>query len=287
MKRIIYIILAATAAFTACKKDESAKINDVTIQVVIGNEPVTDAVEVTVTDKSSSTAYKATTVNGTATFQLVAGIYEASATVYKESSIFNGTNPAVTVVDNGTNSFRLELSESTTSQVIIKELYFAGCMDNEDAKDYALDKYVILYNNSPVEADASKFAFAIGNPANANATNNYLKDGKLTYSDYIPAWTACWWFDTNVRIAPYSQIVISITGAINHTETYRNSVDLRSSTMSATIRLLQRPSLQATISRLTATEWATHGPSPRHLRPSSSSLRKEPAPRISSRILKT
>ena len=189
-------------------------------------EPVTDAVEVTVTDKSSSTAYKATTVNGTATFQLVAGIYEASATVYKESSIFNGTNPAVTVVDNGTNSFRLELSESTTSQVIIKELYFAGCMDNEDAKDYALDKYVILYNNSPVEADASKFAFAIGNPANANATNNYLKDGKLTYSDYIPAWTACWWFDTNVRIAPYSQIVISITGAINHTETYRNSVDL-------------------------------------------------------------
>ena len=35
MKRIIYIILAATAAFTACKKDESAKINDVTIQVVI------------------------------------------------------------------------------------------------------------------------------------------------------------------------------------------------------------------------------------------------------------
>ena len=28
MKRIIYIILAATAAFTACKKDESAKIND-------------------------------------------------------------------------------------------------------------------------------------------------------------------------------------------------------------------------------------------------------------------
>ena len=29
-----------------------------------------------------------------------------------------------------------------------------------------------------------------------------------------------------MRIAPYSQIVISITGAINHTETYRNSVDL-------------------------------------------------------------
>lgn len=226
MKRIIYIILAATAAFTACKKDESAKINDVTIQVVIGNEPVTDAIEVTVTDKSSSTAYKATTVNGTATFRLVAGIYEASATFYKESSIYNGTNSAVTVVDGGANSFTLNLTASTTSQIIIKELYVGGCMDNEGAKDYALDKYVILYNNSPLEADASKMAFGIGSPANSNSINFYLKDGNLTYSDYIPAWNAVWWFQKEVKIAPYSQIVISITGAINHTETYSKSVDL-------------------------------------------------------------
>ena len=56
MKKLIYILLAAAATFTACKKDESAKINDVTVQVLIGDEPVTDAVEVTVTDKSTSTA---------------------------------------------------------------------------------------------------------------------------------------------------------------------------------------------------------------------------------------
>ncbi len=226
MKKFIFILLASAAAFTACKKDESAKINDVTVQVLIGNEPVTDAVEVTVTDKSTSTAYKATTVSGTATFQLVAGIYEASATLYKESSIYNGTNSSVTVVDGEANSFTLNLTASTTSQVIIKELYIGGCMDNEGAKDYALDKYVILYNNSPLEADAGKMAFAIGSPANSNATNFYLKDGKLTYSDYIPAWNAVWWFQKDVKIAPYSQIVISITGAINHTETYNNSVDL-------------------------------------------------------------
>ena len=226
MKKLIYILLAAAATFTACKKDESAKINDVTVQVLIGDEPVTDAVEVTVTDKSTSTSYKTTAINGTATFQLVAGIYEASATLYKESSIYNGTNSAVTVVDGGSNSFTLKLAESTTSQVIIKELYVGGCMDNEGAKDYALDKYVILYNNSPLEADASKMAFGIGSPANSNAINYYLKDGNLTYSDYIPAWNAVWWFQKEVKIAPYSQIVISITGAINHTETYSKSVDL-------------------------------------------------------------
>ncbi len=226
MKKFIYILLATAAAFTACKKDESAKINDVTIQVLIDNEPVTDAVEVTVTDKSTSTAYKATTVGGTATFQLVAGIYEATTTLYKESSIYNGTNSAVAVVDGGANAFTLNLTASTTSQVIIKELYFGGCMDNEGAKHYQTDRYVILYNNSPVEADASKYAFAMGCPANAHATNAYLKDGALSYSDYIPAWNAVWWFNTDVKIAPYSQIVVSINGAIDHTQTYKNSVNL-------------------------------------------------------------
>ena len=57
MKKLIYILLAAAATFTACKKDESAKINDVTVQVLIGDEPVTDAVEVTVTDKSTMTEH--------------------------------------------------------------------------------------------------------------------------------------------------------------------------------------------------------------------------------------
>lgn len=226
MKKFIYILLASAAAFTACKKDENAKINDVTVQVLLDNSPVTDAVEVTVTDKSTSTAYKASTVGGTATFRLVAGIYEASTTLYKESSIYNGTNSAVTVVDGGANSFTLNLTASTTSQIIIKELYTGGCMDNEGAKHYQTDRYVILYNNSPVEADASKYAFAIGCPANAHATNSYLKDGVLSYSDYIPAWNAVWWFNTDVKIAPYSQIVIAINGAIDHTKTYTNSVNL-------------------------------------------------------------
>lgn len=75
MKKFIYILLAAAATFTACKKDESAKINDVTIQVLVNGEPATETVEVTVTDKSTSTAYTASTVNGTASLQLVAGIY--------------------------------------------------------------------------------------------------------------------------------------------------------------------------------------------------------------------
>ncbi len=226
MKKFIYILLAAAAAFTACKKDDSPKINEVTVQVLIGEDLVTDAVDVTVTDKSTSTVYTATTVGGTATFNLVAGVYEATSTLYKESSIYNGTNSAVTVVDGEVNSFTLNLVASTTSQVIIKELYFGGCMDNAGSKHYQTDRYVILYNNSPVEADASKYAFGMACPANGHASNAYLKDGVLSYSDYIPAWSAVWWFQSDVKIAPYSQVVLAINGAVDHTATYSNSVNL-------------------------------------------------------------
>ena len=45
---------------------------------------------------------------------------------------------------------------------------------------------------------------------------------------WVPASYGIWWFQdgVSVKIAPYSQIVISINGAIDHTATYPNSVNL-------------------------------------------------------------
>lgn len=75
--------------------------------------------------------------------------------LYQNSDIYNGTNSAVIVADGAENAFKLDMVASKTSQVIIKELYFGGCVDDA-GKHFQYDKYVILYNNSPVEADASK-----------------------------------------------------------------------------------------------------------------------------------
>ncbi len=213
MKKFFYFLMAAAAmTLYACNNDdEKSKINTVTINVLIDNEKVSDAVDVTLTSKSSSTSYVATTTGGVATFSVAAGVYEATATLYKESAIYNGANSSVTVTDGGANAFNLDMVKSTTSQVIIKELYFGGCMDNAGEKHFSNDAYVTLYNNSPVEADASNYAFGIVYPANSNTNSNYRKDGELTYTDYLPA---------------YSQIVIAIKGAIDNTATYSNSVDL-------------------------------------------------------------
>ena len=230
MKKFFYFLMAAAAmTLYACNNDdEKSKINTVTINVLIDNEKVSDAVDVTLTSKSSSTSYVATTTGGVATFSVAAGVYEATATLYKESAIYNGANSSVTVTDGGANAFNLDMVKSTTSQVIIKELYFGGCMDNAGEKHFSNDAYVTLYNNSPVEADASNYAFGIVYPANSNTNSNYRKDGELTYTDYLPCWNAVWWFQsgTQVNIPAYSQIVIAIKGAIDNTATYSNSVDL-------------------------------------------------------------
>ena len=56
--------------------------------------------------------------------------------------------------------------------------------------------------------------------------SKWMKDGKLSYTDYMPMWAACWWFQTAVKIPAYSQIVVAINGAVNHSATVSNSVDL-------------------------------------------------------------
>lgn len=107
-------------------------------------------------------------------------------------------------------------------------MYAGGCQDNNGSKQFANDKYVILYNNSAFEADLSKICLGTINPYNSNIDNNrdYV-NGELRYKNenWIPAGTGFWFFQNNVKLAPWGQIVININGAINNTITYTNSIN--------------------------------------------------------------
>lgn len=149
------------------------------------------------------------------------------------SYIFNGIRSGITVTDAWTGSEVVEiaLSESKSGQLVIKELYVGGCpKDDDPSKFFQMDKYAVLYNNSSSRLELSNFCLGMVNPYNANASINDYVDGKLSYADlnYIPAGQAIWYLPKQMVIEPYSGVVVAMNGAINHTTTYSQSVDLSS-----------------------------------------------------------
>lgn len=241
MKKILLIIAAAALVAVSCNKEPKNVPVPVTVSLEInGAAYAVDNITICLRDLNGTAMYDATTdATGTATFTVLPGFYEASAQFKKategQAYVYNGVNSNITVVKEGENSFNLTLVESITNQIVIKELYVGGCtytITNEDGttgtKTFQNDAYVILYNNSDMPADASDICFAGINPGNSYATNKYLTDGKLLYENegWLPAGQAIWWFETMVTIDPWSQIVIAIKGAVDHTATYAESVDL-------------------------------------------------------------
>ena len=228
----IAVLAALTIAAVSCKKEKDT-LPSVTVAVTVDGQPfAVEGVKVVLADQAGTASYEALTdAAGNAKFKVLAGAYRASASYRKlegeKQFVYNG---AADITVAGDATFPLALNKVECSQVIIKELYQGGCQIG-DGKSTSDDAYIILYNNSDKEADASEVVFGILNPSNGNATNKFIVDGKLTYEDagYVPAYSAIWWFTSPVKIPAYSQIVIAIFGAIDHSATYPNSVNLSKS----------------------------------------------------------
>lgn len=236
MKKILsfFAVAALLAAAVSCDpKDDGPKTQDVTIQLTLdGAELALEGATVNLSD--GTTNFTAVTgENGAASFKVIAGTYSATVSqkVIEDGAkiSYNGSNTAIAVVAGGENAFQVALNKVQASQIIIKELLNGGSLNSDGKTTYANDDYIILYNNSDVEADASDIVFCFAAPYNGNGTNKYYgEDGKLKYEneDWIPAYGAIWWFSSPVKIPAYSQIVIAVWGAIDHTASNDGSVDL-------------------------------------------------------------
>ena len=234
MKKVFTMMMLAVIGFclTACSSndDEAPKVANLTIQVT-GTSDLSGFV-VTLTNATTASSYTATTdATGKAAFQVTPGIYNASvsATRYQDGYryIFNGLSSNITLTADKENTATIELKEAKTSQVIIKELYNGGC-PKDDTGNFQFDKCVILYNNSAQTATLNNLCIAFVTPYNGHGSNkNYGEDGKLTYEaeKFTPAFGGMWWFQDALTIAPYSQIVVNVCGAIDNTKTYSQSVN--------------------------------------------------------------
>jgi hypothetical protein len=123
-----------------------------------------------------------------------------------------------------------------TAQLIIKEINFGGGFKTTANKSYSWCKGMIVYNNGAGYAKMKNLAIGTIPPGNAHANNgNYDANGKLNYEneDWVPMVYAVWYNPNTVTVAPYSDMVIAVNGAIDHTQVAPDAFDLSAADVQA------------------------------------------------------
>lgn len=239
MKKILYLLVFCTLilSYSCSDSDDDYKTFSVSVQLVYpansGLEP-TSGIKVTLTDTNGRLYDTTTNSNGLASFIVPAGVYNVSVTdkraVDGYSFYYNGvkSNIAVTDLWTGEEPVNVDLTETKTGQIVIKELYVGGCPKDDNSGVFQMDKYVVLYNNSDQPASLENLCLGMAMPYNAHGSANHDYVGEsLIYESagWIPAGQGIWYFPNNVTIEPGKDLVIALNGAIDHTQTYSQSIN--------------------------------------------------------------
>ncbi|MDR3245817.1 MAG: DUF4876 domain-containing protein [Prevotellaceae bacterium] len=237
IKSLLLVMLFALPFIYSCKdkEDEGVKTFSLKIQLVYPGELESVAgvkvkLQNTITDDLTEAN---TDSDGLAEFTVIAGTYDASTSetrsVGRDFILLNGVKTSIIVSDSWTGTpVNLNLAETKTSQLVIKEVYTGGCQKDDGSGAFQRDPYIILYNNSNQAVSLNNLCFAMVNPYNSNvATNNDYVNGELLYASegWIPAGTGIWTFRQAVSLDPGKQIVIAVNNAIDNTLTYNNSIN--------------------------------------------------------------
>jgi hypothetical protein len=236
LQKLFFLLIAVLIIGTSCSDDDDDKYQayDVTVKLIYPDDyTAIEGVDVTLFNRSTSATYTAATnTSGEASFKVSTGIYDVSATEKRSVNgrAYNlGKQSILTVGNNwvSTTPFDLVLTFSPEGQIIIKELYTGGCQKDDGSGKFQFDSYVVLYNNSEIELSLENTALGMAMPYNSTSSNNYYKDGKLSYEaeGWIPAGAAIWYFKNPVSIPAGKQVVIALKNAVDNTKTYSNSIN--------------------------------------------------------------
>ena len=243
-KSFLYGMAVIVSAGTfSCKDDDSSGDSTIpgveTYQVTVhlnypGENQPREGVAIKFENSISGVIFEGKTGDqGTAVFEVTAGRYDVSVSetrvIENKVTVFNGVSGGLVVTEDLTVD--ITLTSSTTSQIIIKELYNGGCQRNDASGAFQRDPYVILYNNSTEPATLENLCFAFVNPFNSNGTNNDYQAGKLFYDEqgWIPAGMAIWTFRNTITLEPGEQIVVAMQNAIDNTLVHSNSINFNNS----------------------------------------------------------
>lgn len=207
---------------------------DLLVQLT-GDLPAKQDIIVRAVDDKGMVYTQPTDARGIATFHVPVGIYDITVSHVSTPdngwrTVYNGSTSNVVVRLDSQATVSLTLTTATSSAIIIRELYVGGCQRDDGSGWFYRDKYVIIANNSGQRVVLPGLCLAIATPYNSYGDNkNYDEQGHLNYENegFIPAASSIWYFqDEEVVFEPWEQRVIALNGAIDHTLTYSNSVNL-------------------------------------------------------------
>lgn len=242
LRHIVISVSAAVAAAVALSgctsldagRQYEATLRTLTVRAVYPDgytDFVRAGVEIVVVNNADGSTYSAKTDdNASARFVVSEGFYNVSLSDIQGRYIFNGASDQVRVT-GGDLSLELQLVESITSPIVIKEIYCGGCTKYPEPDKYASDKYVIIHNNSDETCFLDGLCFGVLDPYNSAGANVWVKytDSGAVFPDFMPVGECVWQFGgggEDFPLAAGEDAVIAINGAIDHTLQYRNSVNL-------------------------------------------------------------
>jgi hypothetical protein len=189
-------------------------------------------------DPSTGMKYSAETdEQGYASTRVAFGTYIANTEAKFKASggiinIINGTSDRIRITpEDGSASATLKLNYSRSGQIIIKEIYYGGCLNTVTNKGYSKDQYFTLYNNSSEVAYLDSLCVGVVHPWNAPSNgkvSDWVKPGTTELRDSIPCSNIGWMFDgkgKDIPLNPGEEIVVCLNG-VDHTATVPNSVNL-------------------------------------------------------------
>lgn len=233
MKATYYLLIAFLLFFSSCSEEEQSSCQ-VKIQLLPPEGyPTLPFEEMTVilTNQSQGGTYKSIcSSTGLVDFHVECGYYTVSVHYQATSGlIFSGRIESLALLPeqgNTSESVELQLFRSKTNAIVIKEIYYGGCI-GKMGEEYQADQYVTLYNNSSETVYLDKLCMAVVDPANS------MESPWMKYADMsrIPINDLTWQFPgtgNDYPLAPGAETTIA-TNAVNHAGgeyQHTNSVDL-------------------------------------------------------------
>ncbi len=239
-KLAMIAILSMMFVWQSCNEEDEIIVKQVKVMLSYedGAKPK-EGIKVVAKSKETGTEFnKKTDATGSAMFDLAVGTWEFStADVRSKNGKMASYNGRVSqlVSDAWTSNdvVSIKMTGNKQSQVIIKEIYFGGCpASNEERGYYAYGEYITLYNNSMEDVDLQNLCIgSVG--SNSYFMKFDIKEGETEpywfKTDWTPAGWGYFYFPNQTILKPGKQITVAVSGAIDHTKTYPNSVDLSSS----------------------------------------------------------